>query len=599
MNDLKLRPIADLLGMDFFVPSYQRGYRWTPKEVSALLDDIEGFIQSHPSRESYYCLQPIVVRHRVDGSWEVVDGQQRLTTISLILGCLADLVQILGKRRYTLRYETREGSAEFVQAPTSDGAAKYIDFHHMYEARKAIEAWFASRDGTFKLDVIKCLTQANETGANVRIIWYELSGEQEPRAVFLRLNVGRIPLTNAELIRALLLRTDDGKVGFRQQQIAYEWDIIEKRLQDSAYWYFLQNDDQGPATRIEFLFSVYCRVHKPQLAEHADDLATFLAFQAAFEDLPSSDAYEIWLTFRKEVAQTLEEWSDDRVLYHLVGAIIAVASAGAQASARLLVELLKAREGKTGTQFERELRGRLWWSFMGRPPAGLPGGAKELERKLDDRIEQLRYNDAPGGIRTALLLFNVAGLLDHTTSTDRFRFDAFKQNSWDIEHIRSVAEYIPTSPPRRRSWLEHARNFVASQGDTALLTKIDEQLQAPAPNHDIFQEVFREVRILSGEEDGDDAGEDADALSNLALLDMGTNRSYKNAIFPVKRERIIKCDRGGMYLLPATRKVFLKYYNPYPEQLLRWTAEDQAVYDNEQRETLLRFFQPIVEGAQK
>lgn len=597
MNDLKLRPIADLLEMVFCVPSYQRGYRWTPKEVTALLDDIEAFIKSSPSRESYYCLQPVVVRRRADDSWEVVDGQQRLTTISLILGCLADLVQILGKRRYTLRYDTREGSTEFVQAPTGDGATKNIDFHHMYEARRAIEAWFASRDGMFKLDVIKCLTQANETGANVRVIWYELDADQQPREVFLRLNVGRIPLTNAELIRALLLRTDDGKVAFRQLEIAYQWDIVEKRLQDSAYWYFLQNEKQGPATRIELLFNVYCRVHAPELAAHPDDLATFLAFQAVFDAMPSPDPHEIWVKFRKEVAQTLEEWFDDRILYHLVGTLIAVAPTGAQASARLLVDLLEAREGKTATQFERELRHRLWSSFVGRPQAGLPGDAKELERKLDGRIDQLRYGDARVGVRTALLLFNVAGLLANTESTERFCFDAFKQNRWDIEHIRSVAEYIPTSSPGRRDWLKHARDFVESQGEAALLTKIDEQVRATAPDPAVFQEIFRRVRILSNEEANEDAGEDVDALSNLSLLDMVINRSYKNAIFPVKRARIIECDRGGTYVLPATRNVFLKYYNHYPKQLLFWTAEDQAAYGADLRETLLRFFQPIVEGA--
>ena len=41
---ISLKPISDLLKEDFFVPSYQRGYRWTETEVKALLDDIYEFI---------------------------------------------------------------------------------------------------------------------------------------------------------------------------------------------------------------------------------------------------------------------------------------------------------------------------------------------------------------------------------------------------------------------------------------------------------------------------------------------------------------------------------------------------------------------------
>ena len=52
----------------------------------------------------------------------------------------------------------------------------------------------------------------NEFGAdhanNIRVIWYEVSDEEQSSSIdiFTRLNIGKIPLTNAELIKALLLR---------------------------------------------------------------------------------------------------------------------------------------------------------------------------------------------------------------------------------------------------------------------------------------------------------------------------------------------------------------------------------------------------------
>ena len=71
----------------YWIPAYQRGYRWDRLQVTQLLDDIWDFIQASEEkrRTSFYCLQPLVVRKLEDGGYEVVDGQQRLTTIFILL----------------------------------------------------------------------------------------------------------------------------------------------------------------------------------------------------------------------------------------------------------------------------------------------------------------------------------------------------------------------------------------------------------------------------------------------------------------------------------------------------------------------------------
>ena len=69
----------------FFIPSYQRGYRWTADEVTKLLDDI------WESTGKRYSLQPIVVKSLGGGKWELIDGQQRLTTLFLITAVIRDL----------------------------------------------------------------------------------------------------------------------------------------------------------------------------------------------------------------------------------------------------------------------------------------------------------------------------------------------------------------------------------------------------------------------------------------------------------------------------------------------------------------------------
>ena len=82
----ELITIAELIGKgSFYIPKYQRGYRWTQDEVEKLLNDIYEFNADGTEANEYYCLQPIVVKIK-EGEYWIVDGQQRITTISLILG---------------------------------------------------------------------------------------------------------------------------------------------------------------------------------------------------------------------------------------------------------------------------------------------------------------------------------------------------------------------------------------------------------------------------------------------------------------------------------------------------------------------------------
>lgn len=76
-------PVKDLENKKFLIPSYQRGYRWD-NEVNALLDDIRDFTNYKKSDNDFYSLQPIVVK-KDENKYIVIDGQQRLTTIFLII----------------------------------------------------------------------------------------------------------------------------------------------------------------------------------------------------------------------------------------------------------------------------------------------------------------------------------------------------------------------------------------------------------------------------------------------------------------------------------------------------------------------------------
>ena len=65
-NKLELKLINELRDYSFYIPKYQRGYRWAQNEILDLLNDIYEFkpkqIGDDPDKKTWYCLQPIVVK---------------------------------------------------------------------------------------------------------------------------------------------------------------------------------------------------------------------------------------------------------------------------------------------------------------------------------------------------------------------------------------------------------------------------------------------------------------------------------------------------------------------------------------------------------
>lgn len=85
-EELTIKPVHKLLDDPLAIPEYQRPYRWTTKSTSILLSDIyEAFKTNIPE----YRIGSVVL-HKHDGKYDVVDGQQRLTTLSIIFYVLKE-----------------------------------------------------------------------------------------------------------------------------------------------------------------------------------------------------------------------------------------------------------------------------------------------------------------------------------------------------------------------------------------------------------------------------------------------------------------------------------------------------------------------------
>lgn len=569
----------------YHVADYQRGYRWAPQQVIQLLDDLWEFVQRNGSDpEAFYCLQPLVIKPDVHHI-EVVDGQQRLTTILLFLNYFNHrLVEDERQQLYSITFETRPGFEQFIAAPSEQVANSNVDFFHLFHAMAAIKEWFKDRRN-FARDIESALL--NRT----KVIWFELPESDEPVAAFTRLNAGKIPLTNDELIRALFLRRGavtalDAEA--TQLRIANEWDRIEKELQRDSFWCFLTNETNTATNRIRFLFRELAKADGLDVDAQVDPYAVFYHFNTRLAS--GANPEKEWLRVKEEFMR-VQEWFEDRILFHLVGYLVHRWVP--------ISELRKLARNVTKKHFDQALRRRI---FAVTISAAMPDQLKrELVHPLvEKRLADLSY-ESPSDrslITGILLLFNIATLVQSPRSNIRFQFDSFKRQDWNIEHVRSIASEPPNAHSERRDWLALCLDHLdlAKPDAAALRHEIDAYLLQPRPpSFDAeFSKLHRKVLDHFGESDDVDA---VHGISNLALLDAGTNKSYKNAPFAVKRRSVLDLDKSGTFVPLCTRNVFLKCYSPTVENVMFWAHSDQKAYQVSILDTLVDFFTNKTEGA--
>lgn len=588
-NHITLKSINDLLKLDFFVPSFQRGYRWSSAEVKALLDDIYEFILDNEKsdKEVFYCLQPLIVYNQND-LYHVIDGQQRLTTIYIILTYLKEVAVLLGKGKYTLKYETRPESEAYLKNIDATKSLENVDYYHIYNAYQAVEEWFQDKDGVLKVKMLTTLTASDEEGKNVKFIWYHID-PKDAIDVFTRINIGKIPLTNAELIKALFLRDKNFSTHELSKKIAIasEWDDIERRMSDPKFWYFISNKDYQITydNKIEYLLDI---ISKKNL--ESEKLHTFFYFNNKIENAKSLNAFDIdklWLDI-KDMFQVLDEWYNDHVLYHYIGFLLF--------NNVSISEIIDWSKEKNKDEFITFVRNKI----------------KTLFKNVN--IDELSFDKASDKrhIRRVLLLFNIETLLQSKKSYIKFPFDKFKNESWDIEHINpqnpfdkvdyyvqwclDLIEYITgrtfdlytLRDEAFEIQLEEIKSDLNEEDDVILNDILDilnnhEDIKPKIEN--LAQRLFNKFK---GEE-----FEDENHISNLTLLDAITNRTYGNSLFPVKRNTIIKNDREGIFIPICTKNVFLKYYSKKFTDVMYWKKSDAESYFKNMQETLSYFLTTI------
>ncbi len=574
--DTKL--IGEISGV-FIIKSYQRGYRWDV-QVKTLLDDI------WENGDKSYCLQPVVVRNDGD-RYELIDGQQRLTTLYILLKFIQKEFFPRMRICFSLEYENRAKSKDFLENMDKELADSNIDFYFMQKAYDVIDEWFSGDQDGGQYKATKIYSSLCE---KVKVIWYEVDESTDPIALFTRLNIGRIPLTNAELIKALFLNRNEAIDKDKQIEISMQWDDIERRLHNERLWYFLNNSPlENYSTKIDLLFEAIADVKHSSKEKYA----TFFYFDKYKKEKivmrnRQEDklrvALDIWDEVRRKFL-LLTEWYENHILYHKIGYLIATEVFNIQ-------ELMKASEGKTKDEFNDFLDMSI---------------AKSIDIDEDRTYMVLSYENGTDQktITRILLLFNVLSVAN-SGGKQWFPFDEYKISSWSLEHIHAQNSEGLNSKSAILDWLRKHKASLESVNDAgcydalldevnALMEKCEDAQTKDSPVGETFKTLFpRIVSALTSREDNDENGErsssDMHSLTNMALLKGNDNAALNNATFDVKRNIIIAMDKRGDFIPFCTRMVFLKYYSSSKgNQIHFWSPKDRSAYRESMNNVLAKY----------
>lgn len=635
-NRIELKPVKDLLGMNFFIPEYQRGYRWKTRQVMDLLEDIQDFIDKNVN--GMYCLQPLVVMQRkpnvadirnaiknaleeekdlleiksiLQTQWDVVDGQQRLTTIFILLNYL---FKQLGTKDepYNISYATRLESKGFLFNINKKDAVKNIDFKHIYNTQEVISNWFKKRNNKEKEVFLQTILHQTE------FIWYE--SIEDPIEVFTRLNIGKISLTNAELVKALLLNKCnfiDGKLA--ANEVAIVWDQMEYTLQNDRFWCFIHEEGFSQPTRIDFLLELVMIlknktgdwfVEKKDIGN--DGYRTFryfyqliykenLEFKTDSQGNVKTPFHQVWEEII-HVFDLLKEWYNDNECYHYIG-FLTTCQEREKSKDKSLITYLESWKGEKDKEF-----------FVSSLKTEIEDCIKDV-RDLNQQYEIEENGKAKS--KTAcfplLLLFNVQTIVDknnrfkqnekfNALSFERFPFDLFKkEKGWDIEHIASNTDNTIQNIDEAILWLRLAIVGLSDDKKQDAETMIKKLEKIPQTDR-IKQEPDEKFYLLCKKLDGSNLdSKSKNKIWNFCLLDQSTNRGYGNSIFATKRKWIINRERGiniegeelsddkKVFIPPCTLRVFTKFYSTDATDLSIWDIDDAESYKTALSKTLEKF----------
>ena len=481
--------LKDVVGFSYIIGSYQRGYRWDEVNVRELLEDIfedklvedykfskNDYIDENEIitelnsyvRDTEYCLQPLVLKKNGD-KYSVIDGQQRLTTLYIIIKALCSVSDKKFPIKFSIEYQSREESKEFLQTLSDESKSDNIDAAYMLQAYKYAKNWLLKRNLTFieLLDenYVECdksrLVSAYATYLykilieKTKFIWDEIDElsadmNKKEQKIFADRNTGRLELTDSELIKSLFMNPmyyGKGEVNLKDRQtlISEIWDIYENELHNDELWKFLPISDSVRSkyellTRIDAIFLLLIKKNNIERNPYEEN-SLFKAInqwidskiKAAQDTAENEDevSASVMISAWREVCDLfdgIKELYDNNEIYNLLSLYKKIESDKEKVLRKYLEVLSSAKNKRTGI---------------------IKDAVCELlfSNGIATTVKKVRYSKGSGSSIFNILLAHNVAVTNSLNPINRFGFHFFDDKEWDKEHIYATNEsYIEDAP---------------------------------------------------------------------------------------------------------------------------------------------------------
>ena len=565
--------IKDLDGKTFRIPAYQRGYRWTRQQIKDLVFDLREFQKS--TTANIYCLQPIVLEEAIDKEtgeqyFNVIDGQQRLSSLYL-MGAAYRWKKDPDEQwptytQYNLQYQEKDSLQKLLKEIGESDADNY------QEALKQWKETYTGIDSQNVLNVLEFLLKPNAqkgwrpTDAlhyiyeclgggekDICVIWHELentdSCTDQAIETFANINANKIPLTDAELIKAVLMQAYGKQLAEKDENgrpitsstvpvestFANQWEMIERGLNNDSFWCFFVKEIGKYRTRIDLLFEIWLAKEGVTLSQEDHAL-----YRAILAQLQEKDAKDLWKDV-VSIYETLQDWREDYYIYHIIGACSSLKGKGLpkESNAEFVCKLYKQYETLTKKEFQCLLKTHLREHY-------------DAVMEGPGNIRSLHYENYPNETKAVLLLFNIALLLNTyqicpKSTAEWFPFDYYKSTAIEIEHIN------PRHPEKKEyhaAWRTDLTPVIEENNKTALVDKREKSTIADLTIWESAAEVH--------------------SIGNLTLVDKKLNIGFSNGNFQAKRNHVLSAMYGEVInneksysesvLFPGARWVFMRQW---------------------------------------
>jgi len=552
----------------YLIPSYQRGYKWASDEngaVSVMLNDLKKAF--YDKKKDYY-LQYITVKETKSENstvLELIDGQQRLTTLSIFVAVAANNIDedfANDKLDYEVRGNFFQNNIHFRETlitnlgeQSDESWNKTQDGYYIVSAARKINQFLTESLADDRYDFVKYVFD------NVKVI-VNVIDRGDGERVFANLNSNKVNLTEAELIKGILLtkvsRGEDRQKRFREiteerMKFGIQWDEMARWCQSPEVRSFYFNNAADGMTE---LMKFAAKLNGADIAKiEKQEAKDYPLFNYYLEQADKQKSYEnIAHSYR-----ILKDLYDETEAYNLLGYLMSVKGSDYKSSIQLLDKNEKDLLAKycLGCQSKKDLDNALLQKVQG--------------MLKDYDLKHMAYGDNNDGIHHILLAINVfdPDAKNKKLSRNKFDFYSFKENNWTLEHI------FPQNPEgkgqnfddKEKEQIKDMIKYISDEGErNNTLDILDRGYSSNEKERNQQKgDVKRALDMV------------VNNIGNMCLLTCKDNPSNGNKFFEEKRSNILGRIKRGSFVPKHTFEVFSKtIFENNPGDLDLWTQNDMT-----------------------